>query len=132
MSHNNQSSPLIWGNRQIATSTAPRWLSFGFDSSTAQTQAVEVPAPRPGRLQRLRVQHGTPRGNGVPIVYTLHVNGIPTALTVSLASTGSDAADLNQAHGVTVVGGDKLSLVATKSASIGQSPLNVTASMDLV
>lgn len=119
---------LTWGNNSVAATTTTRFLSPWYDESTAQTVAVAWRAPRDGSIRSMRVRHNITAGNGNPIVYTLLVNGVATALAVSLASTAADGSDLVDA--VAVVAGDLLSLRVTKAAATGASPTDIIVSVE--
>lgn len=122
-------APLIWGANSIASTTVTRYLYPGFGNATADTNAIQFRVPRAGTFRNMRVYHNIPAGNGNPIVYTLRVNGIPSALSVSMASTASDGSNLVTT--VAVVAGALVSLEITKAASIGSSPVDVLASLEL-
>lgn len=122
------SAILSWGNDAIGTTTTTRFLTPWYSDTLAQTTAIRWRAPRAGTAKNLRVRHNTTAGNGNSIVYTLRVNGVASALTVSLASTGSDASDL--VNTVAIAAGDLLDLIVTKALSIAGSPSDITAVME--
>jgi hypothetical protein len=76
----------------------------------------------------MRVHCGAATGNGNTAVYTLFLNGVATALTVTLASNVTDGSDL--VHTVAVAAGDLLSLEVTKAASLGTPPKNIIVSFE--
>jgi len=117
-------NPIIgWGAGNVSATTTTRYLFPGYDMNLAQTSPIQVRAPVPGTLRNLRLRQNVPAGNGLPIVYTLRVNGVPTALAVSIASTASDASDLVNA--VAVAAGDLLDWQITKAAGVGSGPNDV-------
>lgn len=132
MSHNIQTSPLVFGNRQVAVSTTARWLTPGYSNSTAPTQRVEIPAPRDGYIQRLRVRHGIARADAVALIYTVRLENVDQSLVVALLGNVQNGADLDLDHGFTVLAGQLLAIVVTKAAEIVSTPLNITASLELV
>lgn len=73
------------------------------------------------------MRHNRTGGNGFPIVYTVRINGAPTSLSVSLASTSQDGSDLVNSVPVSV--GDLVDIQVTKVAFIFSSPEEVTASL---
>jgi hypothetical protein len=75
------------------------------------------------------VRQNTGAGNGNAIVYTVRKNGVATALTCSLASTANDSNDV--AHTVAFAQGDLIDIMITKALSVGTSPSNVVASVEL-
>jgi len=121
---------LAWGNSNISASADTRFLDFGYARATAPTTGdTGFRAPRDGTARNLRVRHNNAIGNGNDVVYTLHVNGAPTALTATLA-TGAvgDAQDL--VNSVAVNSGDLLELVATKPASLGNGNQDAMAVLE--
>lgn len=122
-------SGLTFGASDVASAADTRYLWPGFADSQAPASAVQCLITRPGTLRNLYVLHNGPAGNGNDIVYTVRKNGVATALTVTLASTGSIGQDT--AHSVSVAAGDRLDLEADKALDIGTSPTNVIAAMEL-
>jgi len=118
---------LQWGANSVAAGVTTRYLFPCYEDLLAQTSPIQVRVTRDGVLANFYIQHGNPAGNGNPIVYTVRVNGAPTALTVSLASTGVTSSDT--ANEVEVAAGDLVDVEATKAASIGASPTNITSSL---
>jgi hypothetical protein len=84
--------------------------------------------PRAGLLRNFGIRHNTPAGNGNAVVYTVRQNGVATALSVSLISTGSDGFDL--ANSVSFAAGDLVDIEVTKAADIANGVLNVVASLE--
>jgi len=80
-------------------------------------------------LRNFYIRQNTPAGNGNNIVYTLRVNGAASALTVTLASTGTNG--VNTTSSVTVNAGDLLDIQVTKAASVGASPTGVAATLEV-
>lgn len=119
---------LTWGDGSVAASTATRYLEPGWEAGTAPLAPIQWRSSRPGTLRNLRVRHNTPVGNGNAVVYTLRVNGVATALTVSLASTGADGSNL--VNSVSVVAGDLLDIEVTKALAIGAGGVSVMVSME--
>jgi hypothetical protein len=119
---------MAWGNNSVGGTTSTRYLDpWGAQNQIAGTDGTTNPrhvAVRAGTLRNLYARHGNPDGNGNDIVYTVRVNGIATALTVTLASTGSQASDT--VNSVAVVAGDNVDVEITKAAGIGNSPDGVT------
>jgi len=124
------SSQLLWGSNSVGSSTTTRYLTPGFDNQLAQTVAIQIRASRAGTLRNLRVHHRAGAGNGNNIVYTIRINGVPTALTVTMASTANDGSDL--ANTVVVAANDLIDIEVTKAASTGSSPNDITATVEFV
>ncbi len=123
------SDSLLWGDNSVGSTTTTRYLTPGYDDNLAETIATQVRAPRAGTLQNMRVRHNVTNGNGNSIVYTVRVNSVGSALTVSLASTTADGSDL--ASTVVIAAGDLLDIEVTKAASVGTSPNNIAVTVEL-
>lgn len=124
------SAQLLWGDNSVGSTTTTRYLTPGYDDGLAETISAQVVAVRPGTLRSLRVRHNVPRGNGNAIVYTVRINGVATAISASIPSTslnGSDAVST-----VAVATGDRIDIEVTKAAGVGNSPNNITATVELV
>lgn len=123
-------SNIMWGNNSVAATTTTRFLSPWYEDALAQTTAIQWRVSTSGRLQNLRVRHNTTAGNGNLIVYTVRVNGVVTALTVSLASTAADGSDL--VNVVSVTAGDLIDVIVTKALGVGTSPTDITADLSFI
>ena len=93
------------------------------------TTPVFLRAPFDGTARSMYVDQNNPGGNGNPITYTLDVNGGSTDLTVTMASTDAQASDTT--HVATFAEGDTLVIRAVKPTSIGSSPNNIVASLEI-
>lgn len=120
---------LEFGSDNVAATTVTRYLAPGYQQSTANVNRQDFRSPVAATVSNMRVRHNTPNGNGEQIVYTLHVNGVPTALTASLASTAADGSDL--VNSVVIAEGDLLGVQVTKALGVGTSPTEITCSMRL-
>lgn len=121
-------APFLFGNTSVSGTNVTRYLSPGNIDSLAPTTPVQFRVPRAGVLRNLRVRHNTPDGNGLAIVYTVRVNGVDTALSVSIASTTLDGSNLVST--AAVAAGDLIDIKISKAASIGASPLDVIATFE--
>jgi hypothetical protein len=93
------------------------------------TQIVmTIPTGGGGSLRNMRVRQQIPAGNGNAIVYTLRVNGVASALAVSILSTAQDGSDLVDT--VAVVAGDEIDIQVTKALAIGTSPNDIEVTME--
>ena len=81
-------------------------------------------------MQNMYVRHGNPDGNGNDIVYTLRVNGIASVLTVTLASTATQGSD--NVNTVSITQGDNLDIEVTKASGVGNSPDEITVTMEFL
>lgn len=120
---------LLWGNDSVSASTTTRYLTPGYDDVLAPIAVVQIRVPRGGTLRNLRVRHNTPNGNGNVIVYTVRINSVATAVTVSLASTSADGSDVTNT--AAVAAGDLVDIEVTKAASVATSPDDVAATLEL-
>ena len=76
---------------------------------------------------RMIIRHNNPQGNGDDIVYTLRINGVDSALTVTLASTGTSA---SATATVLIQAGDRVVIAATKATNINNSPDDITCLLE--
>ena len=76
------------------------------------------------------VRHNHPDGNGNNITYTLRVNSVATALSVTMASTASDGSDLS--NSVSVSQGDLLDVRVTKPSYISDSPDRIVVTVEII
>jgi hypothetical protein len=120
----------FWGNTNVAAAADTRFLTPGRDATTAiTTDLAQIPIVRPGTLQRLYVRHNAAVGVN-DVVYTVMLNGAPTAITVTLAAGAiGQASDL--VNTVAVVAGDRVSLRATKALGLGTGAVEVEASLEI-
>ena len=132
MSHNLQPVPWAWGNRQIATSTANRFLNPLFSRSTAQTNRIPWPSgvqDRRVRSMSLTVRQG--RGNGSPVTYMFRLNEAPTGLQIIQPSTFTGTMAVIPSSPLIIPAGQFLDVLVTKNmGGIGQSPLDVIVQVD--
>lgn len=124
-----ESGVLGFGASSVSATTTTRYLWPWYEDSLAQTAPVQIRAPRAMTIRNLYIRHNTPAGNGNNIVYTLRVNGVASALTVTLASTSNNGADTTRS--VVVNAGDLLDIAVTKAASVGTAPTGVTATLEV-
>src|SRR5258706_16000295 len=120
---------LVWGNENIGAHAEVRFLSPGHDFGFAiKTDSVQYPAPFAMVLRDLLVRHNTANGNGQNIVYALMVNGVATAVTVTLA-TGAVVQASDLANSVTIAQGDRVSIRASKAANVANGAVDVQATL---
>lgn len=124
---------IAWGSSNISGGTASRQLFPWFVNSSADmtdpTNASIVVTAR-SAIDKMYVRHGDPAGNGNPVLYTIVVTppgGIatPTALAVSLASTGNIGSNLVDV--IQIVPGSIVDCILTWAAATQQAPRNVSA-----
>ena len=80
-------------------------------------------------LKNFRVVHNQPAGNGSTITYRIRVNNVASTLVVTLASTASFGENL--ATTLQVAAGDLVDIRIEKGASIGASPRDVVATVEV-
>jgi hypothetical protein len=119
---------LQFGADRLGNTTTTRYLFSGYADALAHTIPPSLEAPRAGTIRNLYVRHNVTAGNGNAIVYTVRVNGVATAITASLASTGTSASDTTNA--VVVAAGDRIDIEVTKAAGIAGSPSEVIAMLE--
>jgi phage-related tail fiber protein len=123
-------SILQWGDSSVGASVTIRYLTPGYDAGTALIAPVQWRILSACTLQKLRIRHNTTAGNGNSVIYTVRKNGVATALTASIASTAADASNL--VNTVSFAVGDLIDIEVTKALSVGTSPSNVMASLEMV
>lgn len=111
----------------LGLSTTPRYLSFGSTPRNAPSSPVTLRASRAGTFSNFRVMHNL-TGTGGDITYTLRVNGVDSALSVTLTAGTANGADL--VHSVVVSQNDMLDLRVSKAAAIEYSPSDITATLE--
>lgn len=123
-------SIVAWGDNSVVATTTTRYLTPYYHDAEAQTSPIQFRVPRAGLFRNLRVRHNSPNGNGNAIVYTLRVEGIASALSVSLASTAADGSDL--VNSVSVANGNRIDIEVTKALAVGTSPNDITATAEFI
>lgn len=125
----NSTAPLTWGAGDAGTTTSDRYLFPGYDDDLAELTEIGWPILRNGILSRLRVRHNVVGAPATLLTYTLMVNGVATALAVSLAANASDASNL--ATSVVVSAGDRVSVRVSKAAVlVGAKPADLIAALE--
>lgn len=124
-------SVLAWGNQSVGGTKADRFMDpWGAQNQIAGTDGTtnaRIVAPRSGTLRNFYVRQDGD-GNGNNIVYTIRVNGAPTSIAITMASTDTQASDLSNTASVSA--GDTIDVIITKAAGIGNSPDAVTAQVE--
>jgi hypothetical protein len=126
-------SMLAWGNRNIGAAADARFLVPGRDNPSIATtvDVMQWPLVEAGHLMKLFVRHNSANGNGNDVVYTVLLNGAPTAITATLAS-GAVGQVSDLVNTGVAAQGDRVSLRATKAAGIGSGQLDVQASLEVM
>jgi hypothetical protein len=121
---------LEWGAGSLGSSSTTRYLYPGYSDQIAEVRETRIRLPRAGSLQRLRVVHNIPAGNGNVISYIVRIGGADTPLRVDLTSTTLTGEDITNV--VPVADGAYISVKANKTTGIGASPRNVTITVEFV
>lgn len=116
-----------FGANAISSTTSNRFLFPGYVDNLAPLITIQYRVPVDCTIDKMYVYQNQPGGNGLASIYNLRVNGLPTLLNVSIASTALTASDL--VNSAVVLEGDLLDVIITKAASIGATPNNVVVSM---
>lgn len=125
---NDATHNMVFGAGSVGSSTTDRYLFPAYEDSIAQVVPVQMRVSRAGTMRKLRVRQNQAAGNGNAIDYTVRKNNVATALTVSMASTANDGADL--VNEVGFAEGDLVDVIIEKAAAIGQSPSDVVATVE--
>lgn len=126
------SSVLLWGVDSILAAADTRFIAPGHENGGASlTNIYEFAAPRAGTLRNFFVRHNSAIGNGNNVVYTILVNGVGTALVVTLAS-GAIGQSSDIVDTAAVAKGDRIALRAVKAASIANGALDIMASVEFI
>jgi hypothetical protein len=108
-------------------------MTPGFENDTATATQRRIVTPRAGTLRNLYIYFNAAPGaaNATILTFTLTVNGVATALTVSRAANAGIGFTANLVNTVAVVSGDTISLSAAYAANIGSGALGITATCEL-
>ena len=120
----------MWGDDNVGNSTVTRYLSPGYsEQGTAGTSdIVRLRVPRAGVVKNLYVKQNTPSSSTDTLTYTLLLNGVATALTVTVAANVSTAQDV--VNTVSAAAGDELSVRVTKSGIVNPSTLQIVVTAE--
>jgi hypothetical protein len=120
-----------WGNDNIGAAADTRYLSPGRGVTASLMPVIyQVPVPRAGFVRNLVVRHNSAAGNGNNVVYTVLLNGVATALTVTVP-TGVVAQAIDIVNSVPVAQGDRLELRASKAIVIASGLIDVQGTVEL-
>ncbi len=116
----------IWGASGIATSTTVRYLEqvFGAGPAPVVEQLTRFQIRRTGVINYITAVHGVAGVTFATISYRLRINGIDTAMVVSVINTTTSQATFSGAA-VNVSAGQYASISVVKSGAIATSPGDV-------
>jgi hypothetical protein len=120
----------VWGANSLLASTAARYLHPYNSFSNAPTVAIQIRCYRAGTLANMRVRHRAVGASANIITYTLRKNGVATTLTASIAANDATLNTQDLVNSVAVAAGDLLDIEVTKSGVIGNSPSDITLTME--
>lgn len=130
-----QPALITFGAESIGTDTTPKYLYPGYSNDAAGTLAMAIPMLAvTGRVVGISVwQVPDNDSNGNPIVYQVQVNGanLPGAF-VSIPANASSAQAFFLDDNFVVTPTQRISVVATKAADVGDSPLRIVCSVSIL
>lgn len=121
---------LVFGAGSVFASTRTRYLYAGYSDRQAELTPVQVASPRTGTVQALYVFHNILGTGANPITYRVRVNNVATLINVVLAANAFSGADTTNTAPVTA--GQPIDIVVTKAATLGASPDNVVAIVEVI
>lgn len=113
-----------FGNNSISSSSVTRYLVPNGTPTyqTAPTTRIQGVMEFDLDVFSMTAYHDNPQGNGNDITYTLEKNGVPVALSVTLASDGDISQSSILPTPISYNRGDRYSMRVSKSSPIGASP----------
>lgn len=122
---------MFWGNDDIGAAADVRYLTPGHAATAIGSDIRQTPMPCAGVLRNLFVRHNAAAGDGDPVVYTVQVNGIDTALTCSVVSNAITQSS-DTVNTVAIAQGDRVTIKLSKALSITNGAIQVCASLELI
>ena len=127
---------LVWGVEDIGGAADTRYIPPGSQPGLASTiDRFGVVAPRDGVLRNFSVRHNTAdpaAANFIDVIYTILINGAPTALVLTLATSSFfDAQTINDTIEVPIIKGQHVSLQCTKLGAPLSGIFNIQAMVEL-
>lgn len=120
----------VWGANLVLATTVDRFLFPSYNDANAMTTVIRVQLPRAGTLKSVTVSQTLGNGNGSDIVYTVRLDQVATALTVTLASTLSGS--VRFAVDVAFAQDQEIDIIVEKAVSIGTSPSDISAVLEYI
>lgn len=124
------SAAMVWGASDIVAAPDTRFLGPGQIGIALDIDVQGVPVPYNTTLDNFMVRHNVAAGNGNSVVYTVMLDGVPTALSVTVP-TGVITLVADFIHGIPASAEQIVSIRATKAADIGDGAISTFASMRL-
>lgn len=120
---------MVFGASSGMPALSTRYLPLGYDDTTplaAGQSAFQVPAP--GVFSRLYYYCNLTNTGTDLVVYTLVINGVDSALTVSPQS-GTTVTLADTTHSAAVVAGDVILMKAVRGVSVGTAGARIFVSV---
>lgn len=130
--HNMPGGAYVCGASSISAGADTRWFTPGYDTGIAGTTEIQWAVPRAGHLRNLHVRNNAAPGGATAnnVVYTVFVNGVATALTVTRIANAAIGQTADTTNSVAVNQGDRVSIQAVKAASIGSGSLTLLVTLE--
>lgn len=133
------STVLFWGNSDIGAVADTRFLTPGRSQTgfapVGDLAPIQLPfttgALGQSRVRNLFVRHSGVGGNGNPVAYTVMVNGIATAITVTLPTGLGFPQGQDIVNTVLINQADRVSIRAVKALNIASGGIEVEASLEI-
>lgn len=119
-------SVILFGNSAINDVVSPQVLSPGYSDTVASTLTQAFSSPGPGTYSKFKVVQNLPSGTPIVISYTVFINGIATALTITVNSSSSGGSSVAT---VAVSENDLVEVRVTNGIASGGSPFKIVASL---
>jgi hypothetical protein len=121
--------PIVFGAGYVFATIKTRYLFVGYSDDPAEITPHQVLAPKTGIVKNLRIIHNILGGNANPITYRVRVNGIATLINVVIPANAASGIDITNTAPVTA--GQPIDIEVTKVLSVGSSPRNVVAIVEV-
>lgn len=119
------SAVLVWGATDVGTTPTPRFLPPGYETASIATTTVkEIAVPRPGTLRNAFLLVRSPSSNPTDMTYTVQVNGVDTALAITIP--GNVGAGSNVIDSVAVPQGARVGVKVTKAGDVSPGVIDVS------
>lgn len=115
------------GDRAAVLAGVTAYFPFGWRGQVASALLASLPCPRDGVISDLYIVTSTAQPGGGDFIFTVLLNGIATALIVTIPA-GSGASTFSSALNFNVVSGDRISLQGINN-SAGNSAIVVSAAL---
>lgn len=120
---------LVFGAGDVFSTTTTRYLFAGYSDDPAEITPHRVLSPKTGTVKNLRVIHNILGGNANPIIYRVLVNGIPTLINAVVPANALSGIDTTNTS--PVAAGQSIDIEVSKTFSVGRSPRNIVAIVEV-